>query len=396
MLPSSINKPEYYIDNSSVFNPNTIESILSVSENEQLEQSSLISSEPNNNNEQSEQSEQSDDFSRARPGFLNWLNTDLDCFKENNNYHTIIICPYVINREGKLPFLQFGFIQNSNTINFIKLPKSVLNSLDNLNGCSGFIEQNNNMYLFYENTDLERIAYFLTQTCGFQWFLLVDEIYNKKCVCNIPINKDIFNFFQKNIDFLFLKKSAKYDAGWYDIPIVVYHGTHGDNTSFMATYGVGASENNMIMGPYYYFTDYFNGINQGIYPTKNHLSNPKFCDLMTQDKKYKKCSLCRFALFLGKTQVSMNHPDDLIDTSVMKSSLLSDTNSEIKGNEILTMRLTDYDGNWTKKYDSVYIGKIILDDGSLLPQTPIWVVKDYSQQLFLTMHIIDKKTNNIV
>ena len=60
--------------------------------------------------------------------------------------------------------------------------------------------------------------------------------------------------------------------------------------------------------------------------------------------------------------------------------------------ENLTLRITDYDGNWAKNYDSVYIGDIELDNGEKMKNTPIYVVKKYEQQISLSYHFIN--TNN--
>ena len=58
----------------------------------------------------------------------------------------------------------------------------------------------------------------------------------------------------------------------------------------------------------------------------------------------------------------------------------------------MTLRITDYDGNWAKNYDSVYIGDIELDNGEKMKNTPIYVVKKYEQQISLSYHFIN--TNN--
>ena len=55
------------------------------------------------------------------------------------------------------------------------------------------------------------------------------------------------------------------------------------------------------------------------------------------------------------------------------------------------MRITDYDGKWTEDYDSVYLGKVELDDGNFIKETPLIVVKNYNQQYPLSYHYINKK-----
>ena len=41
-------------------------------------------------------------------------------------------------------------------------------------------------------------------------------------------------------------------------------------------------------------------------------------------------------------------------------------------------------------YDSVYLGQIKLDNEEYLKNTPIFVLKDYEQQIPLSYHYIDK------
>jgi hypothetical protein len=94
-------------------------------------------------------------------------------------------------------------------------------------------------------------------------------------------------------------------------------------------------------------------------------------------------------VFLGKSKVVLNRPSDNIDESQMKKYLLS--SHETSSMARLTMRISDYDGTWTTQYDSVYVGKVDLDDGCKYMNSPLWVVKDYNQQTFLSSHPIDRQ-----
>jgi hypothetical protein len=55
-----------------------------------------------------------------------------------------------------------------------------------------------------------------------------------------------------------------------------------------------------------------------------------------------------------------------------------------------TLRLSDHDGNWTKDYDSYYIGKLELDNGMVFPDGPLWVIKKYEQQIPVSFHHMSK------
>ena len=86
----------------------------------------------------------------------------------------------------------------------------------------------------------------------------------------------------------------------------------------------------------------------------------------------------------------LSQPTKEVDESEIKKHRLQDKNLDSK-REILTLRISDYDGIWTKNYNSVYLGKLELDDGTFLHDTPIIALKDYQQQEPLSYHYIDGK-----
>ena len=60
----------------------------------------------------------------------------------------------------------------------------------------------------------------------------------------------------------------------------------------------------------------------------------------------------------------------------------------------LKLRITDYDSNWSLLYDSLYVGKVLLDDGSSFTNGPLWVLKEHSQYNMLSTHIIKVYSND--
>jgi hypothetical protein len=132
------------------------------------------------------------------------------------------------------------------------------------------------------------------------------------------------------------------------------------------------------MGNYYYFTDYQNAIKKS-----GWLNESAGCG-----------GLIRCAIFLGKMKVLRNNPDDNVDESKLTKDYLLNYNEcsmEYKNAKLL-LRISDRDGLWTENYNSVYLGKMELDDGTIFNDYPLWVVKDYDQQVVLSTHIIDKKS----
>jgi hypothetical protein len=58
----------------------------------------------------------------------------------------------------------------------------------------------------------------------------------------------------------------------------------------------------------------------------------------------------------------------------------------------MTLRISDHDGLWKQNYDSVYLGKMELDNGEYLRDAPLYVVKDYYNHAPLSYHYINKRT----
>jgi hypothetical protein len=105
--------------------------------------------------------------------------------------------------------------------------------------------------------------------------------------------------------------------------------------------------------------------------------------------RYKSGGIIRFALFMDKTKVIQNLLLDEIDKSEIKKERLLDELLDAQY-ERLTMRISDHDGNWSKNYDSVFLGNVELDNGDKVNNAPIIVLKEYDQQIPLSYHYIDK------
>ena len=297
----------------------------------------------------------------------------------------VVICPYSINTDGVAPFLQFGLINDGVSLNFIKILWTEFSvDLEALSNFNGHLLENRTLYLFFDyRPDNEDIFLLLFPI---QSFVLADEIMNHRMVCRTTISIDVLDFFTRHNQFLYLENHR---GKIYESPVVAYRGTYSENAKFMSTFGVSCSQSDAVMGPYYYFTDYINAMKQGVVPTEEQLANDEFKKYLSADNKYRHGSILRFALFLGKTKVVLNRPSDNIDESQMKQYLLS--NDETSSMARLTMRISDYNGTWTTQYDSVYVGKVDLDDGCKYMNSPLWVVKDYNQQTFLSSHPIDRQ-----
>jgi len=300
-------------------------------------------------------------------------------------YKNVSICAYNINTTGKYPFQQFILTKSINNtiefpsvlvykdfnsmelINYTKVCLFGLLSIDdfekfnNLVEFNGYYDYNNNLYLFFDITNCnENIT--TTNKNSSLWISLIDEIDNQKNLFDIKIDEEVSNFFIKNADLCFLV-DENYNN--YEIPVVGYVSKEKTKTNFTYIFGQGAGDKNSLLGSYFYFTDLINSL-------KNSGE-----------------SVIRFALFLGNTKYIQNLKNDPIDNSEIKLQHIEDNNLDNnldKNREYLTIRISDHDGKWTELYDSVYLGYTILDDDTVLQNTPMFVLKTYEQQIPLTYH----------
>ncbi|MEI8035549.1 MAG: hypothetical protein WCH96_08760, partial [Betaproteobacteria bacterium] len=86
------------------------------------------------------------------------------------------------------------------------------------------------------------------------WFITVDEILNKRSVCNINVDEELNEFFTDFIDLTILKNE---NDEIIETPIVLYTGTHSQRLKFESIFCRPKNENG-IFGNQFYFTDYKN------------------------------------------------------------------------------------------------------------------------------------------
>lgn len=324
-------------------------------------------------------------------------NTFLETYK-NVIVEKVKFCAYQVNNECISPFLQFLLVNDSynNKLSFIECDIARMKFVDNekvlehykkyllqylqriditknndtaMVEYKGFFIQNNEMYVFFDLTNCKLVLNDISRESPF-WFALVDEIANQKMVAGIQINSTVTDFFTLNSNFLFL-----YDNNFkkYEIPIAAYVSKPENKTNF--TYMFGTTVTESIFGQYYYFTNYENCLKQ------------------VENSKENKVGLVRFAVFLQKYKFVENLLSDSIDESEIKQERLLDENLDINY-ERLTMRISDYNGTWTKQYDSIEAFNVELDDGSTLKNTPIFCVKKYEQQCPLSYHFVSPRYNS--
>ena len=361
------------------------------------------------------------------------LKSDIEKYMDTYGYETgtINICIYQINVSGKTPFIQY-ILQKNNSQHkkqpdVIKFPTfNYVKGMDIMSYCQsildmtficysenmkeenkgeyvykGFTNNNNQFQLFFDcslyNIDVHKLY-----RENDLYLTLMDEIVNHQSICNFKIDQEVVDFFMNHPNFVYLVDADEY---YIETPIVAYAGCNYNQLEFSSIFGISTSKPESLMGPYYYFTDYQNAIKAGGWANKEIQNKLKKSSQNTSQKstqkmvdydehgRFIKGGLIRFAIFPGNTKVTTNCLDNSTDKSQITQNMLElDSSTMEYKNARNTIRFSDRDALWTQKYDSVYVGPMGLDNGDTYQEAPMWVLKDYEQQIPLTIHSIDKRT----
>lgn len=306
----------------------------------------------------------------------NLLDPDLNNIQKIGRFTNISVCIYNTCNNSTIPFLQY-YLEKSLLFDILDFPSlcldyfsDIYNELDLfirnivvikekyiIKGFRVFEERN---YIFIDLGNNE-----INVDNSLTFLAIIDEITNKRKIYDMIICYKVTNLFIENPELIFLKNEINKN---YEIPIVAYQSVEERRLNFTFMFGITKSDNKAIMGPYFYFSNYENVLEK-------------------VSKKEGKYGIIRCCLFLGTMKIPMNFLEDETDESLLKRELIQQNNKQAA----LTLRISDHDGNWSNLYDSVYLGRTILDDGSFLKDTPQWVIKNHCQQYSLSYKIISKK-----
>lgn len=346
---------------------------------------------------------------------INQLSGDIDEYLNDTTHQPISkinICAFTVNNDSKYPFLRYLLVKNlfDESLKLPTIPvfkdidtKGIITYseiylfnlllmpdnekfLDNLEykGCHVY---ENQVYIFYDLTKCNLNVPDIYRENKL-WLVLIDEIMNVNHVCNFSLDQSVCSFFNENIQFCFLENENREK---YEIPIVAYVGKNEKMLNFTYIFGVSSKNKDAILGPYYYFTDFQNAVKHGAWTATG---KPEIAHGVlqtdTENGRYIKSGIIRFAVFLERTKLVHNFQNDEIDMSETKLERLNDETLDVNY-ERLTMRISDHDGMWAEQFDSVYVNKLELDNGTFLRDAPIIAVKDVNQQSPLSYHYIDKR-----
>jgi hypothetical protein len=346
------------------------------------------------------ENEDNDVYIPEPPKYYRFKGKDLltDSYKKPlRNYNKVNIFAYEVRTNGTVPFMQVLLSKSitSKELIFPQIPfiMSIKNEeelisyakvslfgmlnaedfedFDSLIDFDGFYDiSENDLYLFFEITRFKAQLDDIYLNSQLR-FALIDEIVNCMNVCNIQINNNVINLFcSRDADFCFLVDENNLK---YEIPVVAFTSKPNNLLNYTYVFGEAKSNNTEIFGPYYYFKNF----------------NKTFEDATSSIEVI---GIVRYALILGTVKYVENSPDDRIDMSEIKVTKLVDENVD-QHLERLTMRITDYDGKWSEKYDSIHLGQLVLDNDEILNKQ-ITAVKEYEQQIPLSYHYINKRTLN--
>ena len=313
------------------------------------------------------------------------------------------ICIYKINmKPSSTPFLEYLLFKNKeNAMVFPGFNGGNINKAHDLyesitgegntakQSYKGMVRKDNVIYIFYQYIQPYGVAIqtpYKTKSDEL-WWCLIDEICNWRKVLTMTVDKSVVDLFYNNPELIYL-----YDTNYnkLEIPVVGYHGSYYKLLEFIYTFGVKESDFVSMYGPYYYFTTFNRAVKYAGWYYEGNKELVKEQVSIDSKGRFDKGGVLRSAVFMNNTRVFLNHPLDPVDNSEYSGAALKDIDRREKMR--VKLKMVDYDATWVNDHDSVYVGRALMDNGDRLFDYPEMVVKNNSQQVSLSIHIIDKKT----
>ena len=334
----------------------------------------------------------------------------------------IHICAFHVNLDGKYPFLQFFMQKKPKTdetapdqftipkfkykknINSLVRAQTVLDIITQCYFANGFYkyvghlrDDSNDCYLFFDCSEYDIRIHDLYRRNDV-WLLTMSEIINSQMVCgNFPLDPLVTNFFTTHPEFIYLQNKANEN---YELPIIAYVGCNSFQLNFISTCKVFVSEPTDLFGPYYYFYGYQHAVAMAkqCYLEKRGCNNAKPITIMNwlSQPNELKGGLVRVALFPGATKFITTTETDYNDNSQTTQDMLNEypTCATMAHRQLVNyIQVSDRGGNWTSDYDTIFLGDLdYLDKDACMFTGPMYVVRDYEQQLPLSCHYFDIPT----
>ena len=291
-------------------------------------------------------------------------NTSINNYFTNYPYLEYLLFKY--SSEEKQKHLRnmcvFPFTKYNKDKSFLSQANNLANKITNKNlKTQGFLERNNNIYVFYEISDknYKNITIKYLDSKVELWWTLIDEICNHKKILNFPIHKSVYQLFYTNPVLIFIRDK---NGDQLDIPIVAYCGGYKNSLPSIVL------SIDTLQDSYYHkvFGSFNYSIRQGGWSEKFEkieLNNKTIAD---SKGKYTQGGIVRFALF------TINN-DSLINTGKNIQDFKKHTNE------------------WKNNFDSFTIGTI-KQNKTYFSTLPHYQIKSFMQKTPLSMHLLDMKT----
>ena len=299
---------------------------------------------------------------------------------------------YLLNKDNNSNILYFPHFHTSENVytqaeSHIKI---IFKNWNNTVNLKGYIEDKNNLYIFYEAKYEYKLMH-QSYTDNWWWGSMF-EIINTKTILNFAIYDSVTRFFYNNplLIVLFDTKNDKISC-----PYIGYYGAYYTYISFISVFGLPKQRPEANLGPYYYFNTY-KGAGRGAIWTPKRKPEIVNGEEITRDESgiHKRGGLVRFAISNKTIKYLLNRKTDKDDDSQVTRDLI---NNKDKDKEVLskfiksTIKVRDVDGNWAEDHDLVYIGSVLIK-GDTYKDRKLdiqFAARDYNQQIPLTYHYID-------
>lgn len=239
--------------------------------------------------------------------------------------------------------------------------------------------------LFFNKMYEKRLGGIPFMKASDRWYwALSSEIFNERQLMRVAISPSVVSFFNRHPGIMHLMFNGRV----MESPSALYAGKHLNYVSYMAEFGVKKASTRAHFGPYYYFVDFIGSMRYACYAMGFEPHVLDSGDVLTTNVhgKHTKGGVVRFAVFLGRCRAFFMNGDE--DRSEL-SMYWANKDPFIKAK----LALRDINGNWTRSFNSAYVGEYELKiGGKTKHRIPNWTIKDYDHQIPLSCHEIDMAT----
>ena len=335
-----------------------------------------------------------DEYSKYTYKLSQIINTDKFNNKSNKLIHicifNIIESPkappfilYLLSKDRKENTMYFPHFTTSNNVmdeTNIKI-NLIFSEWNEKPVYKGFLETNNNVYLFYEN----KYQYIISRKdmSDLWWWASMFEIVNTRKVLNFSVNRTVYSIFYKKP----LLISIFHKENKIVTPYIGFVGGYYTYISFIAAFGIPKQSPTNNLGPYYYFSDYHGAGRWAIWSQDRKEKNIDG-NIITIDKYgvFKKGGIARFAIFGDNLKYFLNRDNDEDDDSIISQKLAKEKDFYKD-----TLKVRDVAGKWAEKYDIAYIGSFLTKTQQFKSRryNIQFAARDFYQQIPLTYHYIN-------